>query len=126
MKKLLIVDDEEEIVTFLRDYFSAKGIYTVLTATSKEGAVQALHAEQPDLMLLDLKLHHQLEGYEILELAKQISSNTKVIVISAVEERGAIDKALKLGAVNYITKPVSLEYLENEVMEKLKAAAEGE
>lgn len=124
MKKLLIADDEEEIVAFLKEFFETRKTYQVFTAQSKNEAIEKVGKEKPDLMLLDLRFQNQTGGYEVLEKSKEISPNTKVIMVSAVEERGAIEKALKLGAVDYIAKPLSLEYLENTVVKILKEASE--
>jgi DNA-binding NtrC family response regulator len=123
MKKLLVIDDEAEIVTFLKQFFDERKEYVVFTGTCPEEAFAILEKEKPDLMCLDVKLGSQKSGLDVLTKAKEISPGTKVIMISAVEDRFVIDQALKLGAVDYITKPMSLEYLERTVVDKLREAS---
>ena len=124
MKKLLIVDDEPEIVEFLSSFFLERGEYEVSTASSVEEAIDMIAQKKPDMILQDLKMRgNKGGGFEVLTKAKEISPLSKVIMVTAVEDQASISEALKLGAVDYITKPLSLEYLENTVIEKLKEAA---
>ena len=119
-KKLLIVDDEVEICEFLREYFESKSKCKILTATNPKEALKLIQSEKPDGILLDIQLHSATGGMEILEKVPQISSGTKVIMVTAVNDKRIIDKAKQLGAVDYITKPLTLDYLENTVREKIE------
>jgi len=117
--KLLIVDDEVEICDFLRSFFEERD-YEVATATSGSEALIQLEKVKPDVVLLDIKMPG-MTGIEALEKMKQKSPRTKVIMVTAIETRDRIEECLRLGADNYITKPLSLEYLENDVREKIES-----
>ena len=124
MKKLLIVDDETEIVEFLSNFFAERGGFEILTATSQEEAINIIEQKTPEIILLDLRMRgNKTGGFEVLTKTMGVSPKSKVIMVTAIEDKTSIDEAMKLGAVDYITKPLSLEYLENTVMEKLKEFA---
>lgn len=116
--KLLIVDDEVEICDFLKSFFEERD-YQVVTATSGEQALELVEKVKPKVVLLDIKMPG-MTGIEVLEEIKQKHSGTKVIMVTALETRDKIEQCLRLGADNYITKPLSLEYLENDVREKIE------
>ena len=61
----------------------------------------------------------QLDGLQALKKIKQSHPHTKVIMVTAVETQDKIEEAMRYGADNYITKPLSLEYLEKDVQDKL-------
>ncbi|OGX05488.1 MAG: hypothetical protein A3G87_09800 [Omnitrophica bacterium RIFCSPLOWO2_12_FULL_50_11] len=116
--KLLIVDDEVEICDFLKSFFEERD-YQVITATSGEEALEWVEKAKPKVVLLDIKMPG-MSGIEVLEAIKQKEPGTKVIMVTAIETRDKIEQCLRLGADNYITKPLSLEYLENDVREKIE------
>ena len=117
--KLLIVDDELEICDFLKSFFEERN-YDVMTATSGEEALAALDSFKPQVVLLDIKMP-VMNGVQVLQNIKSKSPKTKVIMVTALETRDKIEECLRLGADNYITKPLSLEYLENDVREKIES-----
>lgn len=116
--KILVVDDQIGIVSFLHDFFSYKD-YEVLQATSGKAGVELVKKESPALVLLDIKLGWGKDGIQVLKEIKKISPNTKVIMMTSVDDKKVIDEAFKLGAEDYITKPFSLNYLEKVVMLKV-------
>ncbi len=117
--KLLIVDDEAEICDFLKSFFEERN-YEVKTASSGQGALDAVEQFKPHIVLLDIKMPG-MDGIQVLGTIKKKSPRTKVIMVTALETRDKIEECLRLGADNYITKPLSLEYLENDVREKIEA-----
>lgn len=118
MKKLLIVDDEEEIRAFLREYFEGRG-YEIETASNGTEALEHFRIFKPDCTLLDVKMNRSEDGISVLQKVKALDKKAKVIMVTALEDQATIQKALQNGADEYITKPLSLEYLENTVMDKL-------
>ena len=116
--KLLIVDDEIEICEFLKSFFEERD-YEVVTATSGTEAIEMVEKMKPSVVLLDIKMPG-MSGIQALEAIKQKFPRTKVIMVTAIETRDKIEECLRLGADNYITKPLSLEYLENDVREKIE------
>lgn len=117
--KLVIVDDEVEICDFLRSFFEERN-YEVKTASSGQAALDLVEQFKPHIVLLDIKMPG-MDGIQVLGTLKKKFPRTKVIMVTALETRDKIEECLRLGADNYITKPLSLEYLENDVREKIEA-----
>ena len=119
MPKLLVVDDEIALCDLLRHFFIKQG-YRVLMATSGQEALTLLTKEQPDLMLLDVKMP-RMSGIEVLKQMCQRGDEVKVVMVSASRDDLTINEAKRLGAVDYVTKPFHLDYLEQVVLKKLAA-----
>lgn len=118
-KKILVVDDEEEICDFLQSFFEDRQ-YVVETAHSGIQAVEKAKKFGPHVILLDIQMP-EMDGLKALKRIKEENPQIKVIMVTAVETQEKIEEAMRYGADNYITKPLSLEYLENDVQEKLKS-----
>lgn len=116
MIKLLIIDDDLAICDFLSAFFSQKG-YKVFTANDGKEAVFIVKTEELDMILLDVKMPG-FSGIEVLQKIREINKDSKIIMISAVDEEVVVELAMKYGAVGYITKPFSLEQLEKDVLLK--------
>src|SRR3970282_295824 len=102
--RILVVDDEKS----MRDLLSItleKDAYDVLTAAGGEPAIEALHRESVDAVITDLRMP-KVDGLQVLRVAKEISPDTAVIVITAVASTETAVEAMKLGAYDYITKPL--------------------
>ena len=106
MKQLLIVDDEVKICTILSDFFSARGIET-MTAHSGRQALDCLKQKVPDCVLLDVKMPDG-SGFFVLETAKEWHPQLRIIMLSAFNDEDIIAKAYRLGADDFMTKPISL------------------
>ncbi len=117
MIKLLVVDDEPEICDFLKSFFEDRD-FEVQTSLSGEEALRVVETFRPQVMLLDIKMGG-MDGLTVLRKVKEKSPKTKVIMVTAIETTDKIEEAMRLGADNYITKPLSLDYLENDVREKI-------
>ncbi len=107
-KKILIVDDDVDIRTILKDRLEILG-YRVVTAENGQEALQLVILEEPDLMFLDLQMP-ELDGMEVLKRLKD-HSDLMVIIITAF---GTIEKAveaMKRGAFDFIAKPFSPDHL---------------
>ena len=106
--KILIADDDPQILRALRIILGAKG-YRVITAANGAEAVSAAVDEQPDMFLLDLGMP-QLDGIEVIQGIRGWSQ-APILVVSG--RTGAADKvqALDIGADDYITKPFAIDEL---------------
>jgi len=114
MAKILIIEDELELVKVLRSYLDNAG-FEVVTALRGDTGLTAWQNEKPDLVLLDLNL----PGMDGIEIAKSIrkQDNTPIIMLTArVEDTDRI-VGLELGADDYVTKPFS----PREVVARVKA-----
>ncbi|HPP35702.1 MAG TPA: response regulator [Clostridiales bacterium] len=113
-KKILIVDDEKNIVDILRFSLRKEGFSTI-EAYDGEQAVELALSEKPDLILLDVMLP-KMDGFTVCRKLRQ-SITTPILMLTAKEEE--VDKVLglELGADDYITKPFS----QRELMARIKA-----
>lgn len=116
--RILVVDDQIGIVSFLYDFFSRKD-YEVLQATNGRSAIQIVRKDHPEIVLLDIRLGWGMNGIEVLRQIKEFSPKTKVIMMTSVAEENVIKQAFDLGAEDYVIKPFSLHYLEKVVMLKV-------
>jgi len=106
-KTILVVDDEESICQSLKGILSDEG-YEVLTAKSGEEALKMTEEEQPDLVLLDIWLPG-IDGIDVLKAVKQEYPQIQIIMMSGHGTIETAVKATKLGAFDFIEKPLSLE-----------------
>ncbi len=120
-KRLLIVDDEVEICEFLKSFFEDRD-YKVATAHDGAGALEQVDRFKPNVVLLDIQMPG-MDGLQALSKIKGLHPTMKVIMVTAVETQEKIEEAMRLGADNYITKPLSLEYLEKDVQDKIESLA---
>jgi len=110
-ERILVVDDEPEIVALVA-YHLAKAGYRVSTAGTGEDALDAARREQPDLIVLDLMLPG-MSGFDVLEQlrAEEGSRDVAVLMLTARREEPDRIRGLELGADDYLTKPFSLAEL---------------
>lgn len=113
MAKILVVDDELDFCEYLGKILSREG-YSVINATSGQEALDKIQTEKPDLVLLDF-LMPKMDGIETLEKIKQIDKDIIVIMVTIVNDAKVAEKAIKLGAINYITKPINLDLLKRNI-----------
>jgi two-component system, response regulator, stage 0 sporulation protein F len=118
MSKLLIVDDEVDIREFAKSFFKKRNI-DVFTASGGSEAFEIIKSENPDLVLLDVRME-EYTGVELLRKIRADGSKVKVIMVTGVEEEQTMKEAESLGALGYIHKPLILEELEKIVLSELK------
>jgi two-component system nitrogen regulation response regulator NtrX len=117
-ERILIVDDEKNIVTSLQEILTDEG-YDIVTAEDGLDALEMVQSEPPDLVLLDIWIPG-MDGIEVLQAIKTYHPEIEVLVMSG---HGTIDtavKATKLGAYDFIEKPFSLNQLVMSVEKALK------
>ncbi len=117
MERILVVDDEIHIVRLLQKYLAAKE-YEVYTATGGLQAIQKVKDIRPHIVLLDI-LMPGMGGIDTLKEIKKIDSKIVVIMVTAVIDEELAKRAIQLGADDYITKPLNLEYIETCVLVKM-------
>ena len=121
MARLLVVDDELDVCDFVKSFFEERG-FEVFTAQDGMEAMRIIQRTKIDTMLLDVRMRG-MDGIEALKKIREMDKNIKVIMVTAVDEQGKIDEAMKLGAIAYVTKPLVLETLESTVMLSARGAA---
>ena len=122
-KKILIVDDEPNIVTAL-EYLLQKSGYEVLLAQDGEAALQQVEQHVPDLVLLDVMMSVK-SGYEVCQRMRERADweHIKIVMLSAKGREAEVNKGLSLGADFYVTKPFSNKDLVAKIDELLASAA---
>ena len=107
MAKVLIVDDEPDILLMLRMSLEDEG-HEVVMAADGQMALERIAEHRPDLVLLDVMMP-VLDGWGVLERQRELGDGTAVIVLSAKTEESDIARAMDLGAREYVTKPFDLD-----------------
>ena len=117
MKKILIVDDEPNIIMSL-EYTFKKNNYEVFIARDGQEALDIVKTNFPDVIILDVMMP-MVDGYATLEQIKKDENlnHTKVIFLSAKNKASDIEKGLSLGADAYLTKPFSIKNVVDKVYE---------
>jgi two-component system alkaline phosphatase synthesis response regulator PhoP len=122
-RRILIVDDEDDIREFIGYNLRREG-YTIYTASNGKEAVEVARATQPHLILLDMMMPI-MDGRQACEAIRQIPelSDTFILFLSAVQEEQCQLESYLAGADDYITKPVSMKVLcsrVNAIMKRIK------
>jgi two-component system cell cycle response regulator DivK len=106
-KRILVVEDQEDLRAILRDLLSGSG-YEVIEAESGEDGVAAARSERPDLVLMDIQLP-VLDGYGATReiKAEPALAATPIIAVSSFAMKGDEEKARAAGCDGYVTKPYS-------------------
>jgi two-component system nitrogen regulation response regulator NtrX len=108
-KKVLVVDDEERVVQSIAGVLEDEG-FQVASAKSGEEAIGIFQREKPDVALVDIWMPG-MDGMEVLKRLKGISPDCQVIMISGHATISTAMTAVKLGAFDFIEKPLSLDLL---------------
>jgi CheY-like chemotaxis protein len=121
MSKILVVDDEQDIVTIISKVLKKSG-YEVTTANDGLECIKKVETEPPDLILLD-NMMPNMDGQAVLSKLKasKRTADIPVIMVTALADQEHITGAQKGGAVEYIVKPFDYEVLLEKVAQALKS-----
>ena len=108
--KILIIDDEPTIIESLEMYLSEKGYEISKALNGKEGLLKHL-TFKPDIIILDIRLP-DINGFDILKELKNRGEESRTIIITAFHDMENTIKAVKLGAFEYLPKPIDVDELE--------------
>lgn len=120
MKKIVIVDDEPNIVMSL-EYTFKKINFEVFIARDGQEALEIIKTTIPDIIILDIMMP-LVDGYATLQIIRKEEklNHTKVVFLSAKNKESDIAKGFLLGADAYLTKPFSVKKVVNTVLELLE------
>ncbi|MFO7865008.1 MAG: response regulator [Salinivirgaceae bacterium] len=109
-QKTIMVVDDSSTSTFLMETFFEENGYNVIIAEDGHKALKKLEVSTPDAIFLDLMMP-KMSGFDVLSGIKKMESAKEipVIIISAKTEKEDIDQAKKLGAIEYMYKPIDIE-----------------
>ncbi|OGS17044.1 MAG: hypothetical protein A2219_02665 [Elusimicrobia bacterium RIFOXYA2_FULL_50_26] len=115
-KTILVVDDEEEIVSFLERFLQRMNLSSI-KATSGREALRLYVEKKVDLVFLDIQLESRdgHDGLSVLRELRKQNSSAQVIMITGRIEQEYQDKARELGAIDYIVKPLDLGDLRQKI-----------
>ena len=116
-KPILVVDDEPIVRESIRDWLKDAG-YQVATAETGEEAQEMIEKQDFSVMIMDVRLPGKT-GIKVLREVKALKPQIKSIVITAYPTVELADEAMKLGAVDYLIKPVAPDDLERLIRETL-------
>ena len=107
--KILVIDDDEMILDVVGQALGRAG-FDVVTATDGDAGIAAFKKEDPELILTDISMP-KMSGLDILKLIKSENPTTQILVFSGVGTTGDVIEALRLGACDYLYKPLEIEFL---------------
>ena len=119
--KILLVDDEPHIRVFVSLILKSLGQPEIKEAGNGMEAIDAYKANRPDIVLLDVNMPH-LDGIETLKKLKEIDPDCVVIMLTSLATRETVERALELGAVNYIRKDTPKEAISKALSETIDAS----
>ena len=115
--KILIVDDETEYTSFLGEYFATRG-YKATTANSGTDALKLLGNQEFDVMLLDIRMPG-ITGLNVLHRIPHLVKKMRVIILTAIGDEEVKKVIYEYGACEFLQKPISIEYLNKNVMARI-------
>lgn len=114
-KKILIIDDSNTALV-LMEYALKEAGYISLVASSVKEAIKLIEKHSPDLIMLDLSMP-EISGYDFLKRKAELHiDHIPIIIVSAYDSVESVELTRKLGAVDFIAKPIRLDTM----MEKIK------
>lgn len=117
MKKILVVDDQYGIRVLLCEILQKDG-YQMHEAANGVQALKIVEEEQPDLVLLDMKIPG-MDGLEILKRIKEENAHVNVIMMTAYGELNLINEAMNLGAITHFAKPFDIDDIRQVITKSL-------
>ena len=118
-QKLLLVEDEEELIRIVETYFRDEG-YDVHIAMNAEEALVKLESFVPDVIVSDVRMG-RMDGFQFLETLKSMPArkNIPFIFLTIMDDRTSVERAAAIGADGYLTKPFDVEDLHEKVKQVL-------
>ena len=121
MSAQLLVVDDERLIRWSLEQTLTKGGYEVTAASTGEAALAAIREDPPDLILLDLKLP-DTDGLQVLRQIKELNPLIQVLIMTAYADVGTAVEAMKLGAYDYLAKPIDFDNLAVTIRNALEAS----
>ena len=106
MKKILIIDDEKDIVDLLSGFLNQRG-YAVAVAMDGEEGLNKFDTENPDIVLSDIKMPNK-DGFQFLKEVRAYRKWVPIIIISAMDDPASVLKGYDFQADFYLSKPIDL------------------
>jgi two-component system response regulator AtoC len=101
---ILVVDDEPSMLMYTRTLLGTEK-YAVETASSGEEAIRRIQTKAPDLMLLDMSMP-TMDGLQTIEACRRLVPDQRIVMVSCISDTNTVVQAIRLGALDYMTKPI--------------------
>lgn len=113
-KRILIIDDDAEIVAVLKDYLESRPVDRYVVSASSNGAdgLQAVRRSRPDLVILDVDMPG-MNGVDVLRRIRALDATIPVIMLTGTDDNAVAARILKEGASSYAPKPLNFKYLDH-------------
>ena len=118
MAKIMVVDDAGIVRSMIKKFLTSGGHEIVCEASNGFEAIEKYKEFKPELVTMDMSMP-EMGGIPAVEKIKQFDPNAKIIMISAINQKELIIKALQAGVINYIIKPFDEEKLNSTIKETL-------
>lgn len=115
--KIFLVDDDFQLRDSLAVFLDESG-FEVAEASNGAQAIQAIFDFRPDLLITDVMMPG-MSGLSVLEKMKERCPQMKIVVMSGLNDKSTREKVMKLGAFTFLHKPVNLEQIEEQVLNKI-------
>jgi len=115
--KILVIDDDQEVISTLQTFFSTEGHEVTGAMTAKEGKRQAL-LEKPDLTFVDIRLP-DMDGIDLLRDIKELDKEAVIVMITAYKDAEKVVTAFRSGAFDCLLKPFNFDYLRNDILPRV-------
>ena len=115
--RVLVIDDDPDVLEFLKTFFENLGHDIILTNNAADGVKQVV-VSTPDLVLLDIMLPEK-DGLTILKEIKDVDKEVPVAMITAYKDAERVIEAFRLGAIDCLLKPFNLDYIINTVLPRI-------
>src|SRR5688500_6783573 len=123
--RILIVDDEPDVLAVLTAFFAESGRYEVMTAQQGADAVMIANFHRPDAVLLDISMPG-MDGVKVLRAIRAMDSTIPVVMVTANADEKIARDTLTIGAFDYVPKPFNFDVLDTIVTAAVAAGAGGE
>lgn len=110
MKRILVVDDEPQLLEVIREHF--QGRYEIDTALSGASAIERFVRNRPDMVFLDVNMPGA-DGVAVLKLLREAGPNIPVVIVTANAQNQVAAECLANGAFGYVPKPFNLTYMDH-------------
>ena len=117
MTKILLADEKKDIRDFITRFFSERN-FEVSNAANGIDTLLAMKKERPDIVLLEPKMR-DMDGIELLKRIRRMKQNTKVIVVTGLNDIEIMNEAKRLGVIAYLIKPIVLNNLMDIILKNL-------
>ena len=123
MMKILVIDDDEQILELLAVFFDMKN-HSFQGAVTAEDGISAIEVDRPDVVFLDIGLPDE-DGLVTLQKIKKIDDAIPVVMVTAYKGADKVVEAFRLGAMDCLLKPINFDYLENKILAKINTLVIG-